>query len=694
MTNRLARESSPYLLQHAHNPVDWYPWGDEAFARARAEDRPVLLSIGYSACHWCHVMERESFEDPSIAALMNKLFVNVKVDREERPDLDHIYQWAVQMMGRSGGWPLTVFLTPDKKPFFGGTYFPPTPRYGIPDFPTVLRAVSEAWTRRRAEIERTATELTADIERVTSARAPASEVPRDAARRAAMRLARDFDETHGGFGGRPKFPNTMALDLMLRAADDGDEMSLVRVRKTLDAMRAGGIWDQLGGGFHRYSTDERWMVPHFEKMLYDNALLARLYTDAWRITGDGLYAETVREILGWAVREMRDPEGAFYATQDADSEGEEGKFFVWTREEFQAVLDEREAALAELVFGVTEAGNWDACSTAAKIPCTVLHRNLPIEAAARRLGFEPEHARALFASARRKLFEAREKRPKPFRDEKVIASWNGLMISACAEAGAAFDDPDMIALARSALATVRARLWDGRRLYRIWKDGAARIPAFLDDHADLAGAAIDVAEASDDHEALEFARALVEAAIDRFWDEGDGSFTYAPKDADDLIARPRDAYDHAVPSGSSSIAHALLRLAAHFDVPRYEAIAERLLRSHAGSAIDYPMSFGHLIGAMDRLVRGATEIVIVAEKGDPAGQALLREARRAFCPNRVLARIDPATGEGGLASRLGGRRHENGVATAYVCRKRTCGLPITTPEALRAALEREAGTPA
>ena len=591
MPNRLARESSPYLRQHAHNPVEWYPWGDEALAAARRDDKPILLSIGYSACHWCHVMERESFEDASIAALMNEHFVCVKVDREERPDLDQIYQLVVQMMGRSGGWPLTVFLTPEKQPFFGGTYFPPADRHGMPGLPTVLRSVHEAWTERRGEIEQTAAAITDDIAQVTSARGDASDVPRDVARRAADVLAKGFDEAHGGFGDRPKFPNTMALDVMLRAAHDGDEASLARVKKALDAMRAGGIWDHLGGGFHRYSTDPRWMVPHFEKMLYDNALLLRLYADGWRATGDERYAETARGITSWLEREMRSPEGAFYATQDADTEGEEGKFFVWKASELDAILDDEESAVARLCFGVTAAGNFE--STGA----TVLHANRDASIAARQLGIDVERARETLERARSKMFAARERRPRPFRDEKVIATWNGLMIGALADAGGALGDARMVELAR-------------------------------------------------------------------------------------------DAFDQAVPSGTSSIVHALLRLASHLGEERYERIAERVMRAHASSALRQPQGFGHLLGAMDRAARGATEVIVVAPQGDAAGESMRALARRAWLPNRVLARVDPSAGETGLAQRLGGKRQQGGVATAFVCRERTCSLPVTTPEALEALLTR------
>ena len=424
------------------------------------------------------------------------------------------------------------------------------------------------------------------------------------------------------------------------------------------------------------------MVPHFEKMLYDNALLLRLYADGWRATGDERYAETARGIASWLEREMRSPEGAFYATQDADTEGEEGKFFVWKASELDAILDDEESAVARLCFGVTAAGNFE--STGA----TVLHANRDASIAARQLGIDVERARETLERARSKMVAARERRPRPFRDEKVIATWNGLMIGALADAGGALGDARMVELARGALAFVRARLWDGGSLRRIWMDGAARIPAFLEDHADLACAAIDVHEASDDPDALPFATALVEAAIERFWIEEDGAFLFAPRDAGDLIARTRDAFDQAVPSGTSSIVHALLRLASHLGEERYERMAERVMRAHASSALRQPQGFGHLLGAMDRAARGATEVIVVAAQGDAAGESMRALARRAWLPNRVLARVDPSAGETGLAQRLGGKRQQGGVATAYVCRERTCSLPVTTTEALEALLTR------
>ncbi len=683
--NRLATEVSPYLRQHAHNPVDWYPWGDEAIATARREDKPILLSIGYSACHWCHVMAHESFDDPRTARLMNERFVNVKVDREERPDLDQVYQITVQLMGRSGGWPLTVFLTPELRPFFAGTYFPPVDRYGMPGFRKVLASVADTYRNRREDVERSASEITDAIAEITEARGEPEDPPPDLLEQAAARMTPRFDEAHGGFGERPKFPNTMALDVMLRAWwRHGGGASLERVHQALGAMREGGIWDHLGGGFHRYSTDERWLVPHFEKMLYDNALLARLYLDAWRATGEERWAETVRELTRYLTREMRAEEGGFYSAQDADSEGEEGRFFVWTPEQLEEVLAPDEARAASLYFGVAPGGNFE--DTGA----TVLHVSRPASAVAREMGVGEEEVLSLLASARAKLFAARAERARPFRDEKVIAGWNGLAIGAMAEAGAALGEPDLVRLAHESLGFVRRELWRDGRLLRIYKDGQARIDAFLEDHGALACAAVDVYEATMDDAALDFARALVEVTIERFWDGARGGFYFAPDGAPDLIVRAKDAFDNAVPSGASSTTHALLRLHALGGEERYLEHAEATIRSLAGQALAQPLGFGHLLGAMDRYVHGPTQIVVVAAPGDPDGEALLDAARRAYVPNRALARVAPDTpaGAGGVAAILGGRRQKDGRATAYVCRDRACGLPLTDPADLGAALGR------
>jgi uncharacterized protein YyaL (SSP411 family) len=676
MSNRLIDEVSPYLLQHAHNPVEWYPWGDEALARAKAEDKPILLSIGYSACHWCHVMERESFEDEATAALMNRLFVNIKVDREERPDLDQIYQLVVQLMRKSGGWPLTVFLTPELKPFFGGTYFPPAERYGMPSFRTVLDAVHEAYTQRRDQVEATSRELTEAIATVTSARGNPEDPPRDALHVAARGLMRRADPTHGGFGDRPKFPNTMALEVLLRAHAEphAQETAL----KALDGMKNGGVYDQLGGGFHRYSTDARWLVPHFEKMLYDNALLARVYTDAYRATGR--YEQIVRETLDYVEREMRSPDGLFYSTQDADSEGEEGKFFVWTPAQIEEALGKGgdggkdDARVVEIALGVSEEGNFE------ETGASVLHVNRPASAVAAQLGISEDDVHAALARAKPKLLAAREQRPKPFRDEKIIATWNGLMIGAFARAGAALAEPRYVAIARDALAALDRTLMRDGALLRIAKDGRARIDGFLEDYADVASAAIDVYEASLDRAPLELAEKLVRAALDRFWDEDDGGFYFTREGEPNLIVRAKDSYDNAVPSGTSSMAHALLRLHAYTGDADLLARAETTLRSVARQAIDSPLGFGHLICAIDRYLEGPTEVVIVADpKDDPA--PLVRAAHRAFAPNLtiVIAKADP---------RVGPRKDDR--ATAYVCRQRACSAPVTSAAELAALLDQPA----
>ena len=678
--NRLAHETSPYLLQHAKNPVDWYPWGEEAFERARREDKPVLLSVGYSACHWCHVMERECFEDRAIAQLMNDRFVSVKVDREERPDVDQIYQLVVQLMGRGGGWPLTAFLTPDRHAFFAGTYFPPVPRHGLPSFPEVLRSVHDAFVTRRAELERGAHELTKEISSAISSVGEASAIPGDAARRASSKLAKRFDATHGGFGERPKFPSTMALDVMLRAAHDGDAESLERVILALDGMRRGGIHDQLGGGFHRYSTDAEWLVPHFEKMLYDNALLLRLYAEAFRATREPRFADTARGIVSYLERDMRAPDGLFYSAEDADGEGEEGRHFVWRPEELDALLTAEEARVARLALGVSEGGNFE------RTGASVLHEARSLDDVARELGLDAHEAARALERAKAKLLAARALRVRPARDDKRLATWNGLVMGALAEAGAALGELRYVELAQQALRAAERVFFAGPVLLRSSKDGEARIAGFLDDHADLACAALDVYEASFDEGALSFAKRLVEAAIARFWDEDPGAFRYAPREATDLVAVGRDAQDHSVPSGASSMAHALLRLGALIGEPRYEALAERVLAPLARSALTHPFGLAHAVCAMDRLARGATEIVIVARADDEGGEALAKVARTAWEPSRVLVRIEPDAGEGGLAVRLEGKRQKDGKATAYVCRERACSAPVTSPEQLAALL--------
>jgi uncharacterized protein len=717
-SNRLAREASPYLLQHAHNPVDWQPWSDEALAESKRRDVPILLSIGYSACHWCHVMERESFEDRAIAQLMNELFVNVKVDREERPDLDQIYQLTVQLMGRSGGWPLTVFLTPSQKPFFAGTYFPPEDRHGMPGFPKILRAIADAYQDRREEVDGQADELTRAIAAVSrggpaegrptcggsGARAPSREggaeyTPGpDLLERATTVLLRRFDDQNGGFGRAPKFPNTMPLEVVLRrGVFENDETAKSAARLQLESMRAGGIWDHLGGGFHRYSTDEQWLVPHFEKMLYDNALLLRSYVDGYRAFAYEPFVQTAKDIAGWVAREMTDAEGGHYASQDADSEGEEGKFFIWDEADLKAALGgpsdggdsaAMEIAVARDYFGITLAGNFE--DHGRPTFKTVLHEARPIGAVAAKLGIGENVARDALARASKTMFEKREARPKPFRDEKVLTSWSALMIGALAEAGAALRDDALLASASRALAFVESRLVREGRALRLTKKTAdgkwtVKSPGFLDDQAYLANAALDVYEATGDPTKVRLARDLVDAMLDAFWVSGEG-FYFTPKDGEALITRSMDPYDNAVPSGVSMACRVLLRLGALVS-ERYAKLGEAELVRLAPAAIANPFAYGQTLCELDRVVRGSVDVLLVGPRNDPRTKALAHTVFERWIPNRTLAWLDPSD----PASReacivLAEGKEPKAEPAAYVCRGRSCSLPVTTPEALRPLL--------
>jgi uncharacterized protein YyaL (SSP411 family) len=689
MPNRLALETSPYLRQHAHNPVDWYPWGPDALERAKKEDKPILLSIGYSACHWCHVMERESFENKETADIMNASFVSVKVDREERPDLDQVYQLVVQLMGRNGGWPLTVFLTPDQRPFFGGTYFPPVDRYGIPGFPKVLRAVSDAYRARPDEVGRQADEMTRAIRHVTGKDVSGGgAISRESLAAAAQRLTARFDDENGGFGQRPKFPNTMTLEVLLRAGDHA------RVRKALDAMRAGGLWDQLGGGFHRYSTDARWLVPHFEKMLYDNALLMRLYVDGWRATGEARYAETARAIAAYVAREMTSPEGGFYATQDADSEGEEGKFFVWTPSQVDAACagDDAASRVAKVAFDVTEEGNFEDSGA------TVLTMRSPIEDVAARISMTRDAAEAALERARAKCFEAREQRPRPFRDEKILASWNGLMAGALADAGAALGDPALVQAAGRALAFVERVLvvaeGDSRaRVLRHAKDGVVRGPGFLDDHAFVADAAIDLYEATGHPRWIHLARTLADSILVHFRDPERDEFYFTPDDGEEILVRPKDPFDNAVPGGSSIACKVLLRLGALVDAA-YAEPAIRAVEALAPAALENPFGMSITVGLADRLARGSVDVVLVGPPASEATLALAREAHRAYLPDRVLGWLDPGDPRSLEACRaMAEGKAAQGEPVAYVCRGRACSLPLHDPDDLARALQPSASPP-
>jgi uncharacterized protein len=652
MANRLAAATSPYLLQHRDNPVDWYEWGPEALERARKEDRPILLSVGYSACHWCHVMERESFEDPRTAELMNQGFVCVKVDREERPDVDAVYMDAVQALTGRGGWPMTVFLTPDLKPFYAGTYFPPVDRHGLPGFPRLVATLAELWRTRRddllAEGEKVAAVVTSGAALAASDR-PLGE---DLLAGAVAALERGFDAEWGGFSPAPKFPQPMLLELLLRCHLRGQAGALEMAVRTLDRMAAGGIHDQLGGGFHRYSTDGRWLVPHFEKMLYDNAQLALAYLHAHQVTGSAAYAGVVRSTLDYLLREMRHPDGGFYSAQDADSEGVEGRFFVWPYSELA------ERGLAEW-FGAEPQGNWEGVN--------VLWHPQGVEAA---LASRPEPA------ALHSLWEARERRPRPATDDKVLAGWNALAIRALAEAGRVLGEPRYVAAAEAAGRFVlgRMRRPDGR-LVRSWREGRTGAYGFLDDHAGMALACLALWETTAGGQWIEAALEMGGMLPDLFGDPA-GAYFQTASDAEVPLTRPRELFDNAVPAGNSLAAEVLIRLGLLTGDAQLEEAGVRALRGIRDLLERAPSAFGSALGALDLHLGPTRELAVVGRR--EARQPLLEVAWSAFRPRLVVAPGDPGTASVALLE----GRDDGGGAAAYVCERFACRLPVTTPEEL------------
>jgi uncharacterized protein len=661
-TNRLANETSPYLLQHAHNPVDWYAWGEEALAKAKAEDRPIFLSIGYAACHWCHVMERESFEDEATATLLNRNFVPIKVDREERPDLDAIYMEAVQQMTGSGGWPLNIFLTPDGRPFYGGTYFPDQPRHGLPSFSQLLDALAKAWRERRGELEQAGSNLVqaiADQQHSHAADAPTAGLL-DAA---VVGLERTFDARNGGWGRAPKFPQAMTIEFLLAEhVRTSDARPLAMARRSLDAMAAGGIYDQLGGGFARYSTDERWLVPHFEKMLYDNALLTRAYVHAHQLTADRRYREVVEETLAFLEREMLSPDGGFISSLDADTDGEEGATYVWAKAEVDAVLGEDAADFAS-AYGVTDGGNWEGQ--------TILSRVGP--------GDEER-----LASARARLFEARQHRPQPGRDDKVLTAWNGLAIAAFADASRVLGRPEWAtAAARAAqLLLERVRSEDGR-LSRSYKDGQARQSGVLEDYANLADGLLALYEATFEERWFVAALELVDHVLAHFADPAGGFFDTSDEH-ESLIARPKGLQDNATPSGNAMVVRALLKLAALTGEGRYRSAAEDALRMTTSMAQRYPTGFAHWLTAFQLAIESIDEIAIVGERGAADTIALLATVNGTYRPASVVAFSDQP--DASAIPLLRDRITRDGRATAYVCQGFACRQPVTEPDELEAQL--------
>lgn len=677
MANRLAHESSLYLRQHADNPVDWYPWGEEAFAEARASNRPVLLSIGYSSCHWCHVMAHESFEDPATAAVMNELFVCVKVDREERPDVDALYMQATLALAGHGGWPMTVWLTPDRRPFYAGTYFPPTARGGMPGFADMCRGIADAWAQRPDEVDQQATHVVDRIGRLAVKRTAPGEISPGLLDDAVIGLARAFDPVNGGFGGAPKFPPSLALEFMLRRAErhPGETNTREMAELTLRRMADGGMYDQVGGGFHRYSVDAVWLVPHFEKMLYDNALLARVYAHAHRLTGDPDWARVAEETLDYLLREMRG-QGAFAAAQDADSPGGEGAFFVWTPEELDELLSPAEARAVSLRYGVTRAGNFEGR--------TILSADMPLEHVAAEIGEDPA---PLLASARATLYEARSRRPAPARDDKVIASWNGLAIAALADAGVILGRPDYVRAAEETASTLLEGLVVDGRLHRTIQDGAARHLGQLDDHADLAHGLLQLYAATFAPRWLTAARDIAGRMVALFGDaEGEGGFFYSGADGEELVARTRDLEDHPTPGGNSQAAWVLLRLAALTGDTALLEVAEGAVRLVRTDLIRFPHAFGTALIAADHLAHERREIAIAGDPANPATIALITAARTGG-PGTVIACGHPDDADAvAAAPLLAGRPLVDGRPAAYVCVGSTCRAPITDAGVLRAEL--------
>ena len=671
MTNRLADETSPYLQQHKDNPVHWWPWGEEALAAARDQDKPILLSIGYAACHWCHVMAHESFESDEIAAQMNDAFINVKVDREERPDIDTIYMNALHMLGEQGGWPLTMFLTPQAEPYWGGTYFPPEPRFGRPGFPQVLDAMAKAYAEDKEAVAKNTAALVEGLQKM--ARTPAAdEVPTlspELLDNMAVRLVDSVDMELGGIGGAPKFPQTFALEFLWRAhRRSGDAKLAQAVQLSLDQMAQGGIYDHVGGGYARYATDAAWLVPHFEKMLYDNALLVDLMTQVWQHTGSSLYAARIRETVGWTLREMVAEGGGFAASLDADSEGVEGKYYVWAEAEIDAALG-MDAEVFKETFGVTPGGNWEGNN--------ILNRSHNLAVGDPQ--FEGDLARACNV-----LYEVREQRVRPGWDDKVLADWNGLMIGAMARAAAVFDEPGWLAAAERAWSFVVDRMSDGDRLWHAARDGKVRNAGMLEDYANMAQAGLVLFEVTGAAAHLERARAWAATLDQFFWDAEQGGYYQTASDGEQLIARPRNANDNAVPSGNGTMVGVLARLYLQTGEDAYRARAHALIDAFTPEIARNFFGLTTFLNNVDLWMK-PVQVAIIGDRQEPTTKALIAEAYALATPNLVLSVIAP---EAALPANhpAAGKAQKDGVATAYVCIGETCSLPVTDAGGLSAAV--------
>ncbi|MCY3864582.1 MAG: thioredoxin domain-containing protein [Chloroflexi bacterium] len=685
--NRLKDETSPYLLQHADNPVDWHPWGAEAFRIAREQDKPVLLSIGYSACHWCHVMAHESFEDEATAGMMNALFVNVKVDREERPDVDDIYMGAVQAIAGQGGWPMTVFLLPDGRPFYGGTYYPKVQRYGTPSFSQLMGAVHNAYRNQRENLEKQADNLHEALKRDVLAigRADDSGLTSDMLDEAARTMLSSVDRQNGGFGAQPKFPNPISLEFLLRHhARAGDEEALNLATFTLRQMAHGGIYDQIGGGFARYSVDAHWLVPHFEKMLYDNAQLSRLYLHAWQISGDDYFKSIAVDIYDYILREMTASSGGFYSATDADSEGEEGKFFVWTIEEAAEALEpirEQVPRALEIVietFGMTPQGNFEGAN--------ILHLPRPLDETAQLLGLSVDDLISALDWIKRQLYAVRAERVPPGLDDKILTSWNGLMLASLAEAARVLKRDDYLAAARRAGAFLLNQLVDeSGRLYRTHKDGRSKLNGYLEDYANLIDALLELYQSTYEEDWFAAARRLADVALTHFPSE-DGGFYDTSDDHEALIVRPRNLQDNVTPSGNAMMAKQLLRLAAYTADPRYDEAAREVLRKLSDAMRQYPQAFAESLNAADMLIQGIAEVAVIGDRADGAAIELMDALHQPYRPNLISAFAEDDVEQHELIPLLNARRKRDGKATVYVCRHFACKMPVTTAAETEALL--------
>ena len=678
-TNRLADETSPYLLQHAHNPVAWYPWCAEALEKSKKEDKPILLSIGYSACHWCHVMERESFESEEVAALMNEHFVSIKVDREERPDIDDIYMSAVQIMTGSGGWPLTVFLTPDLKPFYGGTYFPPDDRFGRPGFSSVLNEVARIYGEHRGQVETTAEQLTAHLQTLGQTSASAELLSPNLLRDAVRELAGRFDPRDGGFTPAPKFPPSGAISLLLRFHHThGDEDALQMAELTLQKMGAGGMYDQLGGGFHRYSTDARWLVPHFEKMLYDNALLVPAYLEAYQVTGKAEYRRVATETLEYVLREMQGPEGGYYSSQDADSEGVEGKFFVWRKKEVEALLGDRSETFCNY-YDVTEGGNWEETNILNRL----LSDSQDIDPSSDEL-----------SEGRRILLEAREQRIKPGLDDKVLTSWNGLMIIAMARGFRVLGDQKFLDSAAKTARFARETLVKDGRLLATYREGRAKLPAYLDDYAFLMGGLLELYQSDFDIAWLDEATRLAEEMVRLFWDENHGGFFFTGSDHESLIMRSKTGYDGAIPAGNAVAASYLLKLATYSGQSDFEARGQETIHAFHAQMSRSPSGFAQMLAALDYYLGAKREVAVVGSASAATTKDALAKIWGLFTPNEAVALLDPSWPHRNEVEQkvplLTGKTPANGEPRFYLCENYACQAPTENLEDVLAALRSQA----